>query len=197
MSISAPLAATPVSLVTALENRKPPPADVELFYFLTSGLQRLWNEAPSKFAHRCFFVGTDARDLVRDGRADYVPISLAHVPELIANGRLQADVAFLQVSPPDEKGFVSLGISVDIGMAVVKHAKAIVVEVNPSMPRTHGDTNFMSTISPMRSSSIRRSPNTSMSRPTMSRRALRAMSPKSSMTARRSRSISAASPMRH
>ena len=132
--------ATPVSLVTALENRKPPPADVELFYFLTSGLQKLWAEAPSRYSHRCFFVGTDARALVRDGRAEYVPISLAHVPQLIANGRLQADVAFLQVSLPDDNGFVSLGISVDIGMAVVKHARAIVVEVNPSMPRTHGDT---------------------------------------------------------
>jgi acyl-CoA hydrolase/RimJ/RimL family protein N-acetyltransferase len=132
--------ATPVALVTALENRKPPPADVELFYFLTSGLQRLWSETPSRYGHRCFFVGSDARSLVREGRAEYVPISLAHVPALIANGRLRADVAFLQVSLPDEKGFVSLGISIDIGMAVVKHAKAIVVEVNPSMPFTLGDT---------------------------------------------------------
>jgi len=132
--------ATPVSLVTALEKRTPPPADVELFYFLTSGLARLWADAPSKFSHRCFFVGTDARALVREGRADYVPISLAHVPQLIANGRLPADVAFLQVSPPDKKGYVSLGISVDIGMAVAKHAKTIIAEINPAMPRTHGDT---------------------------------------------------------
>jgi len=132
--------ATPLALVAALERRKPAPADVELFYFLTSGLARLWAQAPSKFAHRCFFVGTDARELVREGRAEYVPISLAHVPELIANGRLRADVALLQVSPPDDKGYVSLGISIDIGMAVAKHAKAIVVEVNPSMPFTHGDT---------------------------------------------------------
>jgi acyl-CoA hydrolase/RimJ/RimL family protein N-acetyltransferase len=132
--------ATPLSLIAALERRRPTPADVELYYFLTSGLSGLWAETPSRFSHRCFFVGTDARALVRDGRAEYVPISLAHVPELIANGRLQADVAFLQVSPPDDKGYVSLGISVDIGMAVAKHAKSIVVEVNPAMPRTRGDT---------------------------------------------------------
>jgi len=132
--------ATPVTLVEALERLKPAPANVELFYFLTSGLSRLWADAPSNYGHRCFFVGTDARALVRDGRAEYVPISLTHVPQLIANGRLQADVAFLQVSPPDEKGFVSLGVSVDMGMAVVKHARTIVAEINPAMPRTHGNT---------------------------------------------------------
>lgn len=132
--------ATPVSLVEALECRQPPPADVELFYFLTSGLAKLWSATPSRYGHRCFFVGSDVRALVRDGRAEYVPISLTDVPQLIANGRLRADVAFVQVSPPDEHGFVSLGISVDVGMSILTSAKMIVAEINAAMPRTHGDT---------------------------------------------------------
>ncbi|MGL1446796.1 hypothetical protein ACSTJA_24065, partial [Vibrio parahaemolyticus] len=44
------------------------------------------------------------------------------VPELIGNGRIRADVALIQVSPPDANGMVSLGISVDIVMAILKTA---------------------------------------------------------------------------
>jgi acyl-CoA hydrolase/RimJ/RimL family protein N-acetyltransferase len=132
--------ATPLTLVEALERRKPTPPDVELFHFLTSGLQPRWVERPSAYRHRCFFVGSDVRALVHSGQAEYVPISLTQIPHLMANGRLRADVAFVQVSPPDAHGFVSLGISVDITSSVLRHARTIVAEVNPFMPRTLGDT---------------------------------------------------------
>jgi acyl-CoA hydrolase len=62
------------------------------------------------------------------------------IPELIANGRIRADVALVQVTPPDAHGWVSLGISVDIVMAMLRVAGTIIAEVNPRMPRTHGDT---------------------------------------------------------
>ena len=80
------------------------------------------------------------RALVHSGQAEYIPISLTQIPRLIANGRLRTDVAFVQVSPPDAHGFVSLGTSVDITMSVLRYAKTIVAEVNPFMPRTLGDT---------------------------------------------------------
>jgi acyl-CoA hydrolase len=132
--------ATPFTLVEALERRKPTPPDVELFYFLTTGLGPLWVEQQSAYHHRCFFVGSEARALVQSGQAEYVPISLTQIPYLTANGRIRADVAFVQVSPPDTHGFVSLGISVAIAMSVLRYAKTIVAEVNPFMPRTLGDT---------------------------------------------------------
>jgi acyl-CoA hydrolase/RimJ/RimL family protein N-acetyltransferase len=132
--------ATPFTLVEALERRKPTPPDVELFHFLTSGLELLWVEQQSAYHHRCFFVGSDVRALVDSGQAEYVPISLTQIPYLTANGRMRADVAFVQVSPPDAHGFVSLGVSVDITMSVLRYAKTIVAEVNPFMPRTLGDT---------------------------------------------------------
>ena len=132
--------AAPFTLVEALERRKPIPPDVELFHFLTSGLESLWVERQSSYRHRCFFVGSDVRALVHSGQAEYVPISLTQIPHLTANGRIRTDVAFVQVSPPDAHGFVSLGISVDIAMSVLRHAKTIVAEVNPFMPRTLGDT---------------------------------------------------------
>ena len=132
--------ATPVSLVEALERRKPAPPDVELFYFLTSGLEPLWVDRTSAYLHRCFFVGSDERAMVHRGQAEYVPISLTQIPRLTENGRIRTDVALVQVSPPDAHGYVSLGISVDIGLSVLRHAKTIVAEINPRMPRTLGDT---------------------------------------------------------
>jgi len=101
--------ATPLSLVAALEARRPSPPDVELFHFLTSGLAEGGAPYETRFRHRAFFVGSDMSPLVRSGAAEYVPISLVQIPELIANGRIRADVAMVQVTPPDEHGWVSLG----------------------------------------------------------------------------------------
>ena len=73
-------------------------------------------------------------------RLDYVPICLEEVPELLATGRLPIDVALLQVSSPDARGFVSLGVSVDLAPAVLAVARHVIAEVNPAMPRTHGES---------------------------------------------------------
>lgn len=133
--------ATPRSLVHALEGLANPPADVELFHFLTTGMLPTINGVPhSKFRQRCFFVGSDMTELVNTGRAEYVPLSLTQIPPLIHNGRMRTDVALIQVSPPDRQGYVSLGVSVDITMTVVRRASRVIAEVNPAMPRTPGDS---------------------------------------------------------
>lgn len=133
--------ATPRTLVAALEALRPAPADVELLHFLTD--HAIAHDAAGRpltqFRHRCFFVGQDVRAAVRLGLADYVPISLASVPRLMANGRIPVDVALIQVSMPDEFGYVSLGLSVDVIPAAVASARLVIAEVNPQMPRTLGD----------------------------------------------------------
>ena len=133
--------ATPRTLARALERLDRPLDDVQLLYFLTNGAVEFEQGAPrSRFRHKVFFVGSDARELVKRGQADYVPVSLARVPELIDNGRIKVDVALIQVSPPDEHGFVSLGVSVDVTRAAVQKARVVLAEVNPHMPRTLGNT---------------------------------------------------------
>ena len=133
--------ATPRTLVHALEGLAQAPADLELFHFLTTGMLPLVDGLPSsQFRHRSFFVGSDMTELVNSGRAEYVPLSLTQIPPLIDNGRIRTDVALIQVSPPDRQGYVSLGVSVDITMTVVRRAKRIIAEVNPNMPRTAGDS---------------------------------------------------------
>ena len=133
--------ATPRVLARALELHKGDLANITLFHFLTDGaLPHDRETVRTRFQHRCFFVGMDVRAAVKQRQADYIPISIAQVPKLIGSGRLAADVAFVQVSPPDHHGYVSLGVSVDITRAVALAAKTIIAEINPHMPRTLGDS---------------------------------------------------------
>ena len=134
--------ATPRSLVAALEATKPRAADVELVHFLTDAAvpRDAAGQAITNYRHRTFFVGSDIRAAVKQGLAEYVPLSIARVPGLMAIGRIAVDVALIQVSMPDEFGYVSLGVSVDVIPAAVARAKIVIAEINPAMPRSMGDS---------------------------------------------------------
>lgn len=133
--------AAPRRLIATLEEMSPAPADLEFVSFVTTAAVPQQDGRPAtRYRHRTFFVGTDVRGLAACDRLDYVPICLEEVPELLRSGRLPIDVALLQVSPPDSRGFVSLGVSVDLAPAVLEVARHVIAEVNPSMPRTHGDS---------------------------------------------------------
>jgi len=133
--------AAPRTLLATLEAMDPGPADLEFVSFLTtSAVAGEPGARGGHYRHRAFFVGSDVRGLAGSGRLDYVPISLEDVPALLASGRLPIDVALLQVSPPDARGFVSLGVSVDLAPAVLGVARQVIAEVNPAMPRTHGES---------------------------------------------------------
>jgi 4-hydroxybutyrate CoA-transferase len=67
-------------------------------------------------------------------------VFLSDVPRLFSSGRLPLDVALLHVSPPDAHGFCSLGVSVDCALAAARAARLRIAQVNPRMPRTHGDS---------------------------------------------------------
>src|SRR5512137_904893 len=104
--------ATPRALIGALEALREPPEDVTIYSFLTTGAVPFRDGRPvSKYRHACFFVGTDTREAVRTGAADYIPLPLYQLPFLLQNSRFAVDVALIQVSAPDRHGFVSLGIS--------------------------------------------------------------------------------------
>ena len=86
-----------------------------------------------------FFVGHNVRKAVQEGRADYIPCFLSEIPNFFHKGIIQLDVALLMVSPPDRNGYVSMGLSVDASLAAAKTARIVIAEVNPNLPRTHGD----------------------------------------------------------
>jgi acyl-CoA hydrolase/GNAT superfamily N-acetyltransferase len=91
------------------------------------------------FRHNSFFIGNNTRDPVNQGMADYTPISLSDVPALIKSGSVRIDVALIQTCLPDEHGYMSLGISVDMVKAATDRAPMIIAQVNANMPRVHGD----------------------------------------------------------
>jgi acyl-CoA hydrolase len=189
--------ATPRTLMAALENRRPPPPDVTCYHFLTNGaIPTDGNTVSTNYHHYSFFVGTDNRLAIAQGKADYIPISIAQVTTLLQNRRIAIDTALIQVSRPDRYGYVSLGVSVDIVHAAVSNAKTVLAEINPNMPRTMGKLSCMSTASTISSGPTCRSSNTSMSPPTRSDGRSRATSQASSAMAPPCRSAWAAFPMR-
>jgi len=133
--------ATPRQLIQILENMDKRLDDVKLIHFLTDGAISNENGNPkTKFQHKVFFVGTDTREAVKQGKAHYIPISIAQLPALIEKDMVPIDVALVQVSLPDEHGVVSLGVSVDITKSAVLKAKTVIAELNPNMPYTLGDS---------------------------------------------------------
>ena len=133
-------AAEPVGLVEALV-KAPDLRDVQVVHLLTLGpAPYVRPEFAGRFRHLAFFIGANVREAVREGRADYVPVFLSEIPRLLWSRRIGIDVALVQVSPPDRHGFVSLGVSVDVVRTAVDTAGVVIAEVNPAMPRTHGDS---------------------------------------------------------
>ncbi|HCW06885.1 MAG TPA: 4-hydroxybutyrate CoA-transferase [Cytophagales bacterium] len=91
------------------------------------------------FRINSLFVSPNIRDAVNEGRADYVPVFLSEIPQLFRRNILPLDVALVQVSPPDKHGYCSLGTSVDCALSAIRTAKHVIAQVNPRMPRTHGE----------------------------------------------------------
>lgn len=133
-------AATPTHLIKALKQRHDELQKVELVSITTLGdvdfNEPEWRKS---FFFNSLFVSAGVRKLVNSNGGDYVPIFLSQIPQLFIRNILPIDVAFIQVSPPDKHGFCTLGTSVDIARAAVDTAKVVVAQVNPQMPRTHGD----------------------------------------------------------
>jgi acyl-CoA hydrolase len=114
--------------------------DVEICHMHTEGpLPYLEEQYQGSFKPNSFFIGANMRKQLNQGIGDYVPIFLSEIPLLFRRNILPIDVALIQVSPPDQHGYCSLGPSVDISLAAIQMAKYVVAQINPKVPRTHGD----------------------------------------------------------
>ncbi|HMB52940.1 MAG TPA: acetyl-CoA hydrolase/transferase C-terminal domain-containing protein, partial [Thermoanaerobaculia bacterium] len=133
-------AATPQRLVAAMAARAPQLTGVEVVSLHTEGpAPHAEPGMEGSFRHNALFIGANVRRAVAEGRADFVPIFLSEIPALFRSGALPLDVALVQVSPPDRHGYCSLGTSVDVSRAAVQEARHVIAQVNPQMPRSHGD----------------------------------------------------------
>ncbi|MGE3610384.1 MAG: acetyl-CoA hydrolase/transferase family protein [Bacteriovoracaceae bacterium] len=133
-------AATPEFLIDGLVNEASRLQNVEIIHLHTEG-PGLYARPEHKKSFRVtnFFVGENIRPYLDYDRIDYLPCFLSEIPGLIRSGIKKVNVALIQVSPPDKHGHVSLGVSVDIAKAAVECADFVVAQINPQMPRVHGD----------------------------------------------------------
>jgi acyl-CoA hydrolase/GNAT superfamily N-acetyltransferase len=114
--------------------------DAEILHVWTLGVAPYADEKFKRtFRHNSFFVGDNTREAVNTGVADYTPIFLSKVPDLFYQGLVPIDVALIQTSPPDDHGYMSLGVSVDIVKAATEVASLVIAQANSHMPRVHGD----------------------------------------------------------
>ena len=133
-------AQTPLFLLRELGKRAHELRNVELTFITVQGDIELDKpQYEESFRINCMFVSNSVRQAVNEGRADFIPVFLSDIPDLFRK-QMHIDVALVQVSPPDEHGYCSLGVSVDIARSAVNTANHIIAQVNPRVPRTHGDS---------------------------------------------------------
>jgi len=132
-------AATPVYLINKLIEQKNRLQNVELVNITLLGVDLNKPELAGHFYINSLFVSDSNRKAVNSNYGDYLPVFLSEIPLLFKKDLLPIDVAIIQVSPPDKHGFCSLGTSVDIAKAAIYKAKTVIAQVNPQMPRVHGD----------------------------------------------------------
>jgi acyl-CoA hydrolase/GNAT superfamily N-acetyltransferase len=94
----------------------------------------------SKFRLKTFSAGQSASKDALSGRIDYVPAHFAGIPYTFVSGAIGLDVAIVHTSPPDKRGFLNLGIVMDIADIAIQKAPLVIAEVNPNMPVTYGKT---------------------------------------------------------
>ena len=136
-----PGCAEPETLVEALMRRAPELYDVEIVHMMTMGCAPyVAPEMTGHFRHNAMFIGSNVREAINDGRADYTPIHLSDIEALFESGVMPLDVALIEVSPPDSHGFCSFGVGVDTTLTAAKCARYVVAQVNDNMPRTYGDS---------------------------------------------------------
>jgi len=133
-------AAAPQALINAMTERHGELKSVEVCHLHTEGEAPYANpDLKDSFHVNSFFIGGNVRHTLAAGNGSYTPVFLSELPILFKRNILPIDVALIQVSTPDKHGYCSLGVSVEATLAAIENAKHVIAQVNPNMPRTHGE----------------------------------------------------------
>jgi acyl-CoA hydrolase/RimJ/RimL family protein N-acetyltransferase len=126
---------------TLMETEAPNLQDLELIQLVSLGSAVSLDTIKSnKYRLKTFFSGWVAGEAIATGRVDLIPSRFSGIPCLMGSGVINIDVAFVQVTPPDDAGYCSLGVAIDVARQAMDQATLVVGEVNPQMPVTYGDT---------------------------------------------------------
>jgi len=134
-------AGEPTILVNELVRQKDRLENVEIVHMVPLGEAKYCQKGMEKhFKHNSLFAGVKTRKSIHEGRSDYTPVFFSEIPRLLKEKILPVDVALIQLSPPDQNGNLSFGVSVDYTKAAAESAKIVLAEVNKQMPRTEGSS---------------------------------------------------------
>ncbi len=140
-------AGEPTVLIDELVKQKERLQNVEIVHMVPLGESPYcFPEMEKSFRHNSLFAGAATRKPINEGRADYTPVFFSEIPRLFTKNLLPADVALIQLAPPDSDGYLSFGVSVDYTKPVAESAKKVIAEVNKQMPRTRGSNIHFSQI---------------------------------------------------
>ncbi len=132
----------PRTLVQTLMNRNfGNLQDLEIIQLVSFGDAISFEELRSqKYRLKTFFSGWVTQEAIIEGQVDLVPSRFIWIPRLIESGLIPVNVAFIQITPPDESGNCSLGVALDVARQAMEKASIVVGEINTWIPRTFGDT---------------------------------------------------------
>jgi 4-hydroxybutyrate CoA-transferase len=130
----------PQHLVNAMIANKDAYENVEIVHMVSlSPAPYCGRDMQKNFIHNSFFVGVNSREAVNEERAKYNPCFFHELPQWFTNGILPVDVTMCQLSPPDDEGYCSFGISVDYTKPAAEASKIVIAQINEQMPKTRGD----------------------------------------------------------
>jgi 4-hydroxybutyrate CoA-transferase len=114
--------------------------NVEIVHMVSMGKAEYCKpEYQKNFRHHSLFIGGTTRKAIEEGRGDFTPIYFSEIPDLLRT-RLRPNVVLVNLSPPDEHGYCSFGVSVDYTKPAAECADLCIAQINPQMPRTYGDS---------------------------------------------------------
>lgn len=140
-------AGEPTPLIDELVRQKDRLKNVKIIHMVPLGeCKYCLPEMKKYFRHISLFAGLGTRKAIREDRADYTPVFFSEIPKLFRDGIIPIDVALIQLTPPNENGEMSFGVSVDYTLQASNSAKLVIAEVNRQMPRTMGSSIHVSEV---------------------------------------------------
>ncbi len=135
-------AASPTTFLRTLAERSQELRNVSVYHLLLLGEDPFKGieNTREKIRHVSFFVGSADRAAIKDHSADYIPVFLNEIPSLFYKNIVPLDVVYVMVSPPNDEGFVSLGVECAASLAAIEKGKVVIAQVNKAMPFTYGET---------------------------------------------------------
>lgn len=131
----------PQRLLKALVDYAPNFENVEICQALTvAGMEYVSPDLAGHLRVNSLFISSNVRKAIQEGRGDFTPVTLSEFPLLFKKKVLPIDIAFVHLSKPDRFGYCTYGSEVGLTKSAAESAKMIIAEINPNMPRTHGDT---------------------------------------------------------